>query len=103
MAKQGAFYLSVQQNTAEHRRLWILKLLAGSPGAMSNEEVLYSALPKAGHAPSFDMLRNDLMWLAEMRLIELEPTTPWVAKILRRGEEVASGRARAYGIYQGEI
>lgn len=94
----GANQLAIQQINAEDRRLRILQLLEKAPGFLLNEQVIYSALPKLGHMPSSDVLRNDLMWLAEVMLVQLETSAPWVARLLQRGEEVATGRARSYGV-----
>ena len=96
--RAGANKLAIQQITTEDRRLRTLQLLADAPGLTLNEDVIYHALPKTGHVPTADVLRNDLMWLAEVQLIALELTRPWVASLLQRGAEVATGRARAYGV-----
>ena len=100
MAETGARRLRLQQITAEDRRLRLLQLLADFQGGTANEHVLAIALPElGGHNPSRDMLRNDLMWLNEMLLIELLFATDlWVAKLLSRGEDVALGRTAAHGV-----
>lgn len=98
MATAAANKLAIQQITAEDRRLRILQLLVDAPGMTLNENVIYNALPKLGHVPSADVLRNDLMWLAEVMLVEVEMTKSWVARLLQRGSEVAIGRAKAYGV-----
>jgi len=98
MATASASRIAIQQINAEDRRLRILLLLVDAPGLLLNEDVIYRALPKLGHMPSADVLRNDLMWLAEVMLIKIETTKPWVAHLVQRGAEVAIGRAKAYGV-----
>jgi hypothetical protein len=97
VAEAGRQQQSFRQHLAEDRRLCVLTLLAGAPGQAAPDRVLYAALPGCGHRCSHDMLRNDLMWLAEMQLIELDLAS-WSARLLLRGEEVATGRAAAYGV-----
>jgi hypothetical protein len=98
MALSGANNLAIQQLTAEDRRLRILQLLVKAPGYVLNEHVLHRALPRLGHMPAVDVLRNDLMWLGEMLLIQVDMGAPWVARLLLRGDDIANGRARAFGI-----
>lgn len=105
MANMGSRKLRLQQIAAEDRRLRILQLLADSPGRIANEAVLAVALPAlGGHNPSRDVLRNDLMWLSETLLIDLTISTkPWVAQLVQRGEDVARGRAAAFGVAVGSL
>jgi len=84
---------------AEDRRLSILLLLDASPGGTGNEALLQAALPTFGHAPSADVVRADLAWLAEGRLITTRDTQGLVvATLAERGADVAAGRAVHPGV-----
>lgn len=97
MAELGCRQQSFRQHLAEHRRRCVLTLLAAAPGLTAPDQVLYVALPGYGHCCGLDVLRNDLMWLAEMQLIDLN-LSAWSARLLLRGEEVVTGRTTVYGV-----
>ncbi|WP_335342335.1 hypothetical protein [Sedimenticola hydrogenitrophicus] len=64
-----------------------------------NEIVLQGALSAVGHGISSDRLRTELAWLTEQGLISVENVAGLqVAKLTRRGEDVALGRSRVPGV-----
>lgn len=81
---------------AEDRRLVILRTLAEDHDYSVNDFVLKRALADMGHSVSRDMLRGDLVWLQDQRLITIgKPDggdTIWVAKATEDGVDVANGR-----------
>ncbi|MDP2008219.1 MAG: hypothetical protein Q8K45_21315 [Rubrivivax sp.] len=96
MAKTGAKNLRFAQLQAEDRRLRILLLLELSAGYMARLDVLWRAMPTFGHRAGMDVLRNDVMWLAEMLLVAR--ADDWNIEITERGLDVAQGRSVAYGV-----
>ena len=84
----------------ENQRMIILSLLKEDSGYAINEDVLQSALEVAGgYKVSSDKLRTELGWLKEQGLITLETLRQlWIAKITRRGLDVASGRTDVPGV-----
>lgn len=83
----------------EDRRLVLLRLLADGDDYAANVFLLQAALPGFGHSVSEDVLRGDLAWLAEQGLITTsEPGGVLLAKLTRRGDDVAAGRARVPGV-----
>jgi Fe2+ or Zn2+ uptake regulation protein len=80
---------------AEDRRLIILRALAEDHDYSLNDAVLKRALASLGHGVSRDMLRGDLTWLADQRLIrveEMDGGAIWVAHATEDGVDVAGGR-----------
>lgn len=80
---------------AEDRRLVILRALAEDHDFALNDAVLKRALASLGHDVSRDMLRADLQWLADQRLVtlrELDHGAIWVATATEDGVDVARGR-----------
>lgn len=80
---------------AEDRRLIILRALAEDHDYALNDGVLKRALASLGHEVSRDMLRADLAWLKDQRLItlrELDDGVIWVARATEDGVDVARGR-----------
>jgi DNA-binding transcriptional ArsR family regulator len=80
---------------AEDRRLVILRALAEDHDYALNDGVLKRALTSLGHHVSRDMLRADLTWLKDHRLItlrELDDGGIWVATATEDGVDVARGR-----------
>ncbi|MFN7308577.1 MAG: ArsR family transcriptional regulator [Acetobacteraceae bacterium] len=80
---------------AEDRRLIILRALAEDHDYALNDFVLKRALASLGHEVSRDMLRGDLTWLKDQRLItlrELDDGGIWVARATEDGIDVAGGR-----------
>lgn len=80
---------------AEDRRLSILRALAEDHDYALNDFILKRALASLGHEVSRDMLRADLAWLKDQRLItirELNDGAVWVARATEDGIDVAGGR-----------
>ncbi len=83
---------------AEDRRLVILRTLTEVPGTHLNEVVLKTALDGFGHRVATDLLRADLAWLVEHRLVRVEkiiaPSSGelWLVHLTRDGQDVAEGR-----------
>lgn len=77
------------------RQLRILEIMDMQPGVTSNLDVLTEVLEKFGHLSGFDLVRRDLLTLRELGLLSgvFDPCwTPWVAKLTRRGSDVAQRR-----------
>lgn len=97
---------SYLENLARHRRLSILKLLAGEDdqpgGGSANESLLFDCLEMVGldAALTRDAVREDLKWMAARDLIRttMASETLMVAHITGRGVDVARGRAVVDGI-----
>ena len=80
---------------AEDRRLVILRALAEDHDYALNDVVMKRALASLGHDVSRDVLRGDLTWLADQRLItvrKLDDGVIWVARATEDGVDVAGGR-----------
>lgn len=80
---------------AEDRRLIILRALAEDHDYALNDFILKRALASLGHQVSRDMLRGDLSWLKDARLItlrEMDNGAIWVARATEDGIDVAGGR-----------
>jgi hypothetical protein len=80
---------------AQDRRLVILRALAEDNYYSMNDFVLKRALGSLGHDVSRDVLRGDLAWLQEQRLLrvrELNDGAIWVATATEDGVDVAGGR-----------
>lgn len=90
---------------AEHRRLAILRLLAGEDGSTgaetANESILYDCLDRLGLDAGLTraVVREDLAFLVGRDLVRTEMVeTLMVATITRRGVDVARGREQIKGI-----
>lgn len=80
---------------AEDRRLTILRALAEDHDYSINDFVMKRALAALGHDVSRDMLRADLKWLEDQRLVTLrrmDHDAIWVATATEDGVDVAGGR-----------
>lgn len=82
---------------AEDRRLVILRALAEDHDYTLNDSTVKRVLEHFGHGVSRDMVRADLQWLADQRLLRLERIAAergelWVAKLTEDGADVARGR-----------
>ncbi|WP_291295333.1 ArsR family transcriptional regulator [Elioraea sp.] len=90
---------SYTEAVAADRRLSLLILIEGAPGATANEALLQSALDGFGHMASSDQVRVDLAWLAEQGLVTTRDTAGLVvATLTERGGDVALGRATVPGV-----
>lgn len=91
--------MSYEDVIAADQRLSILRALEQDPDYSHNEHVLGRVLEAVGHAVSGDRLRTHLAWLAEQDLVQVEDVAGMqVAKLTRRGEDVALGRSRVPGV-----
>ena len=80
---------------AEDRRLTILRTLAEDHDYSVNDFVLKRALAQLGHDVSRDVLRGDLAWLQDQRLLrvkQMDDGAIWVATATEDGVDVARGR-----------
>lgn len=83
---------------ADQRRV-ILETLAQDPDFAHNEDILAEALEYLGHSISKDKLRTELSWLQEQGLVSLQEHGPVIiARLTRRGEDVALGRTTVPGV-----
>ena len=91
--------MSFERHMKEDARLTVLLLLASIDDRTLNEHLIIRGLREMGHFFSQDQMRTELAWLKEQRLIRYEVNgATWVATILRRGEDVASGAATVPGV-----
>lgn len=80
-------------------RLVILKALAQDLGYSHNDSILHAIVKKFGHNVSRDVIRTQLSWLKEQRLVEIEMVSDiYVATITQRGLDVADGSATVPGV-----
>lgn len=87
----------------QDRRLVILRLLAQDADYSHNEYVLQGALKTMGHSVSQDKLRSELNWLAEQELLATDDSPGIIiAKLTRRGLDVAEGAATVPGVKRPE-
>ena len=84
---------------AQDRRLLILQGLAEAEGYALRETVLARLLEAQGEHIGHVRLRSQLEWLRDALLIDLDQSAdPWLAKITRRGLDVAAGKTRVAGV-----
>ena len=94
---------SFEEHLAEDRRLVILRTLRETHGS-ANDSVLHSAVSFMGHRISREQVRDDMRFLLNHGLITDEWVGPvWVAKLTRRGSEVAQGTLHIQGIKRPSI
>ena len=88
-----------QQHLAEDRRLCILRMLEEG-GGMANDSVLYHGLEQLGHRThTRDTVRDDIRFLKDAGLVVDEWLgTILIAKITKRGVDVATGRIQVEGV-----
>lgn len=93
--------MKFQEFVTEDRRLVILRLLVECGGEL-NESVIHEGCRSAGHSHGVtrDLIREDIGWLKERDLIHTEffAETVTVAKITRRGVDVANGDLHVDGV-----
>lgn len=91
--------MSLKEMLQADRRLVTLRVLNESAGYTANESIIDSALDTFGHMVSRDVVKNELNWLEEQGLIELENVyNTKVAKLTQRGIDVAQGQAVVEGV-----
>jgi len=88
--------MSMPNVFAEDRRLVILQTLEQDHDYAVNEDILKRVLAQYGHAISRDMLRADVQWLMDQRLVRVEelpgPPPCRIVHALEDGVDVATGR-----------
>lgn len=90
--------MSLATVLAEDRRLVILRALHEAHDYSLNESVLKKVLETFGHAVSRDLVRADVAWLAEQRLVRAVPVEGAatvglsVVRLTEDGGDVARGR-----------
>lgn len=86
----------------EDLRLRILGILHQAPGYGAGDAVLRSELRSHGHRVSADVLRVEIAWLVEQRLVTSVEFVPGsrsiVATLTERGADVAAGVADVPGV-----
>ena len=88
---------TLAEDLARDRRIIILRALVEPNGMMLNETIIKAMLNRFGHNTGRDVVRSDLSWLEEQRLVRLEKLETehgqfWIAHLTSDGEEVAQGR-----------
>lgn len=87
------------QLVTQNVRLAILQALAQDEDYSHNQDILQMFLSKLGHGVSIDRVRTELRWLEEQGLVTIEDIGGLlVAKLSRRGDDIAKGRGRVDGI-----
>jgi len=87
----------------QDRRLVVLRMLAQDADYSHNEYILGEALRVYGHRISADLLRSELSWLAEQGLLVVEDVSGvLIAKLTRRGKDVAEGAVAVPGVKRPE-
>ena len=89
---------SFRQHIEEYWRVHVLRLLAESPGYLSNSDVLRDGLSSRGLDVSFRDMLSLVDWLAGHGLVETNGENPRVVRLTRLGLDVAEGRERPPGI-----
>lgn len=89
--------MSLSQVLAEDRRLVMLRALTEVPGFELNETVLRLTLDHFGHHVGRDIVRADIQYLADHRLVvqralQASAGELWMVKLTGAGEDVANGR-----------
>ena len=94
---------SFKEHLAADRRLVVLRLLADSTGYQANVYIVEAALNDMGHATSSDQVKGDLAWLDEQALLTRSDVAGvTIARITRRGLDVARGNATVPGVKRPE-
>ncbi|NVJ90864.1 MAG: hypothetical protein HWE34_04360 [Methylocystaceae bacterium] len=91
-------YLQNRPETDE-RRLAILRILSQAPAYTANASIIQDFLVDMGMNPSRDMVRTDLAWLDEQKLVSLNiDQGVYGAVASSRGIEAAEGKISIPGI-----
>lgn len=76
-----------------HRRLIILRALAGFPGYAANESVIEDVLDKFRVTSTRDQVRTELAWLQEQGFVVIEDIADlMLATITLAGADIAAGK-----------
>jgi hypothetical protein len=93
--------MSYAQFETEDRRLVVLRALEHAAQYRANALLLQRYCQAVGHTVSADRLQQDLAWLKEQTLVELEQVQGVaVATLTTRGLDVATGRAVVPGVHR---
>ena len=91
--------LTIDEVKTRHRRLAILRALAGTTSGSANLFVFRNWLPELGLAVATDELRADIRMLASAGLVVLKDEhDAWPFTLTQRGEEVAQGLITVDGV-----
>lgn len=91
--------LTIEEVKTRHRRLAILRALAGTTSGSANLFVFRNWLPELGLAVATDELRADIRMLASAGLVVLKDDhDSWPFTLTQRGEEVAQGLITVDGV-----
>ncbi|MGR3435257.1 MAG: VpaChn25_0724 family phage protein [Shimia sp.] len=89
----------VKEVEQERRRLCVLQYLAASPQYRAQAPILKDQCNRLGIPTTADQMAACTAWLSEMELVELEAASDVeIARITRRGREVATGQVRLPGV-----
>jgi hypothetical protein len=88
--------MSLAAVLAEDQRLVILRTLSEVQGYALNEQVLHRALSAVGHNITHDVVRGHLQFLKDAGLVRTDVMSMqsgdlWVAHLMVRGQDVATG------------
>lgn len=89
-----------EERLREDRRLVMLRLLSEQSAYRTNSSILHAGLHHLGVSATRDDVLTDLHWLREQSLVSLEQATEgvFVATLLARGLDVATGQATVPGV-----
>ncbi|MDG9992361.1 ArsR family transcriptional regulator [Acinetobacter ursingii] len=92
--------MSFENHLKEEIRLVILRFLNEWASYRGNSSTLHSELNRWGLSCSRDQVKTELHWLKEQGCVEIELDNPQVivVKLIERGQDVAEGRTKVYGI-----
>lgn len=93
------------ESLREDVRRVVLDLLEQAAGHDLNADMIRLGLAQFGHHPSADQLETELSWLSEQGYLSVEKRGYGilVAKLTRRGADVAKGRAVVPGVGEPPI
>jgi hypothetical protein len=82
-----------------HRRLSILRVLAGSGEYRANDSLLTTLVNEFGIVSTRDQVRSDLAWLKEQGFVTVRDAAGvMVATLSEAGGEIAAGRRTDPGV-----
>jgi len=82
-----------------HRRTAVICILDGITSRCANLLIILDIVREYGCGAASEQLRQDFIWLRDMRLVELEELGGiWRISLLERGVEVVHGHARCEGL-----
>jgi hypothetical protein len=89
--------ITFAERLAEDRRLVILRCLSEAAGYQMNDQMLKKAVAFIGHQAATDIIRADVIWLADHGLVRMEKIAVtsgelWIVYLTTAGQEVSEGR-----------